>query len=61
MINPFKKSQVIDNSITRREFKYERNGVTLEFTLRIDVKGQLRDFAELLKVATLEVDKEINK
>ena len=56
-----KKTQIQDKSTTQKNFSYTKGEVTLSFNLRTDTKTQLKDFAELLKVAVLEVDKEINK
>lgn len=55
------KNKVKNNSTSSRSFDYSKDGVTLTFTLRTDIKDQLLAFAELLKVATLEVNNEINK
>lgn len=54
-------------NITQRDhtenktFSYKRNGVELDFTLRIDIKQQLKDFLELLKEAQKDVESEITK
>ncbi len=56
-----KKKELKNNSTTQKNFVYSKDNVTLAFNLRTDIKTELKDFAELLKVAILEVDKEINK
>lgn len=61
LFNKIKKSIVQNNSTVTKHFSYSKNGVNLDFDLRTDTKTQLKDFAELLKVAILEVDNEINK
>lgn len=61
MFNKIKKSIVQNNSTTSKNFSYAKGEVTLSFSLRTDTKTQLKDFAELLKVAILEVDNETNK
>lgn len=61
MFNKLKKSIVQNNSTTQKNFSYTKGEVTLSFNLRTDIKQDLKDFSELLKVATLEVDNEINK
>ena len=48
-----------DTAVVRREFRYEGEGVTLAFSLRIDVKKELKTFLELLKAAAVDVEKEI--
>lgn len=45
----------------QRNFGYKRNNVQLAFTLRVDIKQELKDFLELLKVATEEVTAELEK
>lgn len=57
MNNPFKK--IKDTSTTQKNFSYTKGNVSLNFQLRTDIKTDLKDFSELLKVATLEVNKEI--
>ena len=55
-----KKFDVIkNNSTTSKNFSYSKGAVSLNFTLRNDVKTELKDFSELLKVAQEEVNKEI--
>lgn len=44
-------------SVDRREFKYKKGLVELNFTLRIDIKQELKDFRELLADATADLDK----
>jgi len=61
MFYKIKKSIVQDKSTSTKNFFYEKNGITLDFKLRTDIKTQLKDFKELLSVAILEVDNEINK
>lgn len=60
MKNPFKKKVVHDHSVTK-SFKYEKDGVTLVFGLRVDIKSQLKAFEELLVEALAEVREEITK
>jgi len=56
-----KKPKIQNLSTTSKNFSYTKGEVSLNFNLRTDTKTQLKDFAELLKVAILEVDNEINK
>lgn len=44
-----------------RTFSYRVDKVSLSFTLRTDIKQELKDFRMLLEAALLDVDKEINK
>ena len=49
------------NNTTSKHFSYSKGNVNLSFTLRTDIKTELKDFLELLKVATKEVDNELKK
>ena len=42
-----------------KTFNYSKNGVTLSFSLRTDVKNQLIDFKEILETALSDINKEI--
>ena len=53
--------EIKTNSTTNRNFSYQKGEVSLSFSLRTDIKNQLKDFLELLNVALLEVKKEIQK
>jgi hypothetical protein len=55
------KNKIQNNTTTQKNFSFSKGEVSLSFNLRIDTKQDLEDFAELLRVALLEVDKEINK
>ena len=50
----------IDNKVSK-SFSYEKGDCKLSFNLRVDIKPQLNDFLELLKVAEKEVMEELNK
>ena len=57
-----KKFDVIkNNSTTSKNFSFSKGAVSLNFTLRNDVKTELKDFAKLLKVAQEEVNKKLTK
>ena len=58
-MNIFKK--VKTNNTTSKNFSYSKGSVSLNFSLRIDIKQELKDFLELLKVAQEEITKEIKK
>ena len=45
--------------IQRREFSYAIDDVTLNFTLRTDVKVELKKFSKLLEQAVKDVNEEI--
>jgi len=59
MIQKFSKIKT-DNTISKN-FSYSKGKVCLNFNLRIDIKQELKDFLELLKVAQVEVTNELNK
>ena len=59
--NMKKFSVIKNNSTTSKNFSYSKGAVSLNFTLRNDVKTELKDFAELLKVAQEEVKEELTK
>ena len=44
-----------------KTFTYSKNSVKLSFNLNTNKKNEMQDFCDLLKVAILEVDKEIKK
>jgi hypothetical protein len=55
------KKALVSNSSTNRNFSYSKGKVSLAFTLRTDIKDELKIFKELLEVAILEVKEEIEK
>ncbi len=58
-MNIFKKIET--NNTTFKNFSFSKGVVSLNFTLRNDVKTELKDFSELLKVAQEEVLEELKK
>lgn len=56
----FHKNKIQNNTTTQKNFSYSKGKVSLGFNLRTDIKDDLKDFLELLKVAILEVENEIN-
>jgi len=56
-----KNKPVVRDNTTSKKFSYEKNGVVLDFTLRNDIKQQLKDFLELLHAAMTDVAEEIQK
>lgn len=57
----FFKKRIRETHITNRTFNYSKNGITLGFALRVDIKDQLKNFKELLLKALEDVEQEINK
>ena len=57
----FRDKTILNKSTTQKNFSYTKGNVSLSFNLRNDIKTDLKDFLELLKVAILEVDNEIKK
>lgn len=55
----FNKKTLITNNTTTKNFSFSKGNVALNFNLRTDIKGDLKDFLELLKVAVENVEKEI--
>lgn len=53
------KNIIKSDSTRSRNFNYSKGACTLNFTLRTDVKIELKDFLELLKVAMKDVEEEI--
>lgn len=51
-----KKELMTKSSRIDKNFKYQKNEVTLDFTLRIDNSSQLRDFKECLEAAIVDID-----
>ena len=44
------------SSVTKRDFDYRLNGVTLAFTLRIDNSSELRSFKTCMEQAIVDLD-----
>ena len=49
------------NNTTSKNFSYSKGKIGLNFTLRTDIKQEMKDFLDLLKVAQKEVLEEIDK
>ncbi len=56
----FLKSVKTDHTESKN-FSYSKGKVNLAFSLRVDVKHQLRDFEELLETALEDVKNELEK
>ena len=56
------KKKILERSNTEsKTFNYVKGDVSLNFTLRTDIKQQLKDFLECLEVAVKEVKEELDK
>jgi hypothetical protein len=58
-MNIFKNTIKKDTTDTRA-FTYSKNKVQLNFSLRTDIKSELKDFRELLLQAVEDINKELN-
>ncbi len=59
MFNKLKKNITATDHTQTKQFSYTRNKVSLRFSLRTDIKSELKDFLELLKQAQKEVEEEL--
>lgn len=50
-----------DTSVINRKFSYTKGECSLNFTLRLDIKQELKDFRVCLQEAITDVDEELNK
>jgi hypothetical protein len=53
------KETIKQNSIESKTFNNSKGNISLNFTLRVDIKGELVSFLELLKEAQRLVEEEI--
>lgn len=56
-----KSETVVSESVTRKEFKYSKGGVSLNFSLRVDNSSELRPFRELLEKALVDVINQVSE
>lgn len=57
-----KKDLIVQrNNTESKKFEYSKGNVNLSFTLRTDIKNELKIFLELLNVATKDVQEELDK
>lgn len=54
-----KKTIIQTNNTTNKNFFYSKGRVSLNFTLRNDIKQDLKDFLELLQRSVQDVESEI--
>lgn len=60
MGNNIKNKKIVSiNNTTSKNFSFSKENVQLNFSLRTDIKGELKAFLELLKIAQEEVEKEL--
>jgi len=52
-------NKVKQNNTEQKNFSYTKGKCRLNFTLRTDIKTELKDFLELLKVAQKEIEQEL--
>jgi hypothetical protein len=52
-------NKVKQNNTVNKNFSYSKGKCNLNFTLRTDIKSELKDFLELLKTAVAEVTDEL--
>lgn len=50
-----------DTAELRRQFSYNKGICNLNFTLRVDIKQELKDFLEILEAAKADVKAELDK
>jgi hypothetical protein len=55
------KNILTTNNTTSKNFSFSKGVCNLSFSLRTDIKGELKDFLEILKAAQQEVEKEIKE
>ena len=53
------KNIVKKETVDTRAFTYSKNKVQLNFSLRTDIKSELKDFRELLLQAVEDINKEL--
>lgn len=53
--------QILSNNTVTKQFSYSREKVALNFSLRIDIKNDLKCFKELLEAALIDVSDELKK
>lgn len=56
----FKNRKIETQHQINKTYNYQKNSVTLRFTLDIENKRAIADFIELLKEATEELETQIN-
>lgn len=55
------KSIVVKNHNNQRNFKYQKGNVSLNFSLNLNIKSEMKDFLDLLNEAATEVKEVIDQ
>ena len=55
------KNTIKKETTDTRAFTYSKNKVQLNFSLRTDIKSEMKDFRELLLQAVEDINKELKK
>ncbi len=55
------RKQLKENHKIEKSFSYSKGDCALDFTLRIDIKDQLKDFKELLDKAIKDVKEQLGE
>lgn len=50
-----------DTAELRRQFSYNKGSCNLSFSLRVDIKQELKDFKEILEAALADIEAELDK
>lgn len=58
---PNRKQQVVSINAENKTYSYSKGNVSLKFTLRTDIKSELKDFESCLERALDEVREDIKK
>ena len=61
MLNFGSKKILIKNSTENKTFSYSKGKVSLNFTLRTDIKEEMKSFLELLEEAQADVQNQLEK
>lgn len=61
MFKFLKDKQLKREGNTVRKFSYDKQGTNLNFSLRTDIKTELKDFLVCLEAAVEDVKEELNK
>lgn len=60
-LKDFLQGPISKDSTQQRTFDYKLGKVTLNFSLRVDIKSELSDFRRLLLEALKDVEEELTK
>ena len=54
-----KKPILVSNPVQRKEYSYELGAIRLSFSLRVDQKGELKSFKQLLERAIKDIETDL--